>query len=159
MLKRLGRVVWWLGSLGFLVAVFSGLNAARLEYRASMAPSLNSELGRIQAQESALVSHYVTPANKLPKGSMVTVANMDAEFGTCDAALKDVHAAAAAQQDCAALKAQAKAVSKRLNGLQEATGRPESFALAALIAGVAGLFAWALAYVLGGAFWRPPSAG
>lgn len=148
MLKRLARVVWWLGALSYLVAALILLNAARLEHQTEAVPRLKAELGRIQAKESVLASPYV---------GLTAAHSLWGSLGMCDLELKDPFAPTAAKEKCAALVAQAKAVSKEIDALRHTAAEAELSALIALIAGIAGLVMWAIAYILGGSFWRPPS--
>lgn len=155
MLRRLARVVWWLGALSLFVAVLSLLNAARLEYTARKVPRLNAQLASVRAKESVLASRFVpAPSSSAPPNWAVAV---DEAAGNFNAALKAADAPAAARQACAVLSARAKTLSKELDGPKAAAGKVEIFLFDALLAGIAGLCAWAASYILGGAFWRPPS--
>lgn len=152
MLKRLGRVIWWLGALTLIVSALALANAARLELLARRLPTLQAESQALHGSQSALVSRYVpTPSN-----FHITMADLDVKFGVpCDA-LKDASAPPDVQKVCATLDRQISVLSDKIQSIQHADSKEFASVVVALALAVTALALWAVAFVLGGRFLLPP---
>ncbi len=150
MLKRLGRVLWWFGTVLLFLAALLLVNAARLTYQAGTVRSLKAELSDVQAKESALQAPYLA---KSSQGGADVFMALD-PVGT----LKDRGAPLAVQKGETALEAREQALSNKIGTLQGARSEAERSGVLMLALGIAGVLLWSLAYVLGGSFLRPPTA-
>lgn len=149
MLKRLGRVIWWVGMMLLLFGGSHLSKALRLTYEARGGAHVQADLANIQGKEAALLAHFAPKPP--PAGMPPWTWALDA-----DAALKYNGAPLSVRQTYLALNNQEESISKAADSLHRIHDDEEDQFSRALLFSVAGLFAWTFAYILGGSFWKPP---
>ena len=151
MLKRLGRVIWWFGAFMLLATVLFVGNAVRLSRQAEAISMLQAEQTDIQGKESALVKRYLP----LVQENGAPPPNAWEALLAPERAMQK--APPAAQSEYAQLLGREQAVSEKLKASQDVSGKSEASTLLISVPAAAWLFTWAIAYVIGGRFWRPPT--
>ncbi len=151
MLKRLGRVVWWLGTLLLLVAGLLLARSALLAGQTAGASTLRAEQASIQSREAAIAKRYAA-ASAGPATSPANVFALIAadDDGSLHNAPVDI------QRTYTKLQARDGAISAQLSAMGRADNGSETLLLLGSVPAAAGLAAWAISYILGGSFWRPP---
>ena len=150
MLKRLGRVIWWVGALLFVSAGLMLARSGQLAARMAAAPGLRAEYDTLRTKEAALVMRCFPPPKRGegPSNAQLLAA-LDPDRAMQGAPMSE-------QRAYAQLKAQDDAVLEQLSGLHRKDSEATKLLLLAVFPGLAWLGAWSVSYVLGGRFWLPP---
>ncbi|OIQ94823.1 hypothetical protein GALL_231780 [mine drainage metagenome] len=153
MLKRLGRVVWWVGAISFVSSLILCAVALR-------GGNLGNDVSGDRAQLKALrpkidaIENSVVPPIQVSSDSFVNSLNSAARIADIPSAMNK--APEAVQKEYAALREQDKRLTTDIQSESDSNrAAPYRLALAGLLA-VLALLLWAVAYVLGGRFWLPP---
>ena len=147
MLKRVGQVVWWLGALSLLVALALLPWAAWKYYQFSQVPKMTVALNALFAQDDVLFKRYPSRGTDPYGGAVVRFT------GELPA-----YAPSSARKEYRALNSRENSLWKERESAESAEGCAFKFAALSIGLFFATIFAWVLAYIIGGAFWRPCTA-
>ena len=142
MLRRFGQVVWWFGALSLLVALALFAGAAWKYYRFSQVPGMTVALNALYAQDDILFKRY--PSRDAYGGAVVRFT------GELPA-----YAPSSARREYKELHAREDSLWKERESAEFAKGYALTFAVLSAGLFFVTIFAWAVAYILGGTFWRP----
>lgn len=153
MLKRLGRVVWWVGAIVFVSSLLLCAVVVRDSNLGNDVPRERAQLAALRPKIDAIENGVVPPIQISSDATLNALASAARIDGMPDAMKK---APAAVQKEYATLEEQDKHLTADIQSQTDSKrAAPYRLALAGLLAVVA-LVLWAVAYVLGGRFLLPP---